>query len=297
MKPSAEIPKAGFGAKGGETEGDKAVVLIKQMCKHHIENAVLDEVGTIDGSRPLEMVADSCGYGWGATCLQMTRDLTQFKVLMMTGGSLNPAQQAWPPLILEGHAQLQGKRAQKRCPGPMRSICWTDHASWTKQQVAAPADIEVKVLRWVSEMTADGTEIRSLAGCNCRVADGVSRNPGDRNEILAQRTKDLEGLAGQACRFDLDAYLSDYEEVGVAIPWALGDGCAPPSEDKNKVAVLTREPLVSGRFTVAQIHWVMSAAGLPPMLSVLYVPDYVLPQVRIHAIMQLEKWKTVFLNI
>ena len=114
LKPSAEIPKAGFGAKGGETEGDKAVVLIKQMCKHHIENPLLDEVGAIDGSRPLEMVADSCGYGWGATCLQMTRDLTQFKVLMMTGGSLTPAQQAWPPLILEGHAQLHGKRAQKR---------------------------------------------------------------------------------------------------------------------------------------------------------------------------------------
>ena len=63
LKPSAEIPKAGFGAKGGTAKGDKAVQLIKCMCKHHIENAVMDEVGAIDGTRPLEMVADSCGYG------------------------------------------------------------------------------------------------------------------------------------------------------------------------------------------------------------------------------------------
>ena len=113
----------------------------------------------------------------------------------------------------------------------MWSICWTDHANWTKQQVAAPADLEVKILRWVSEIVRDGSEIRSLCGRNCRLADVTSRNPKDRNELLAQRTKDLEGLAGQVRKFDLAAYLSDMEDEDIAIPWALGDHCIPPKKD------------------------------------------------------------------
>ena len=52
------------------------------MAKHHIENAAIDEVGAITGGQPLEMVADSCGFGWGATCLQMSVDLTRFNVLL-----------------------------------------------------------------------------------------------------------------------------------------------------------------------------------------------------------------------
>ena len=107
----------------------------------------------------------------------------------------------------------------------MRSICWTDHANWTKQQVAAPLDIDVKVLRWVSEIVADGSEIRSLSGRNCRLADGTSRNPADRNEIVAQRTKDIEGIAGQVRNFNLDKFLSDCGDSNVYIPWAVGDAC------------------------------------------------------------------------
>ena len=119
----------------------------------------------------------------------MSTDLTRFNVLMMVGGSLDESQQAWPPLILEGHSQLQGKRAQRRNLGPMRSICWTDHAKWTKQKVAAPLDIDVKVLRWVSEIVVDASEIRSLSGRDCRLADGTLRNPVDRDEITFPLTE------------------------------------------------------------------------------------------------------------
>ena len=63
LKPSKEIPKLGFGHKDGKTDGDKAVFAIKIMAKHHIENAAMDEVGAITGAQPLEMVADSCGFG------------------------------------------------------------------------------------------------------------------------------------------------------------------------------------------------------------------------------------------
>ena len=53
-------------------------------------------------------------------------------MLAMVGKGLNPAQQAWAPLQLEGYAQLETKRAQCCVLGWMRSICWTDHANWTR---------------------------------------------------------------------------------------------------------------------------------------------------------------------
>ena len=111
MKPGAVFPDHGLGA--GDTNGCKAVKCIKLLCKHAIQLSTMDEASAIDGSRPLEQVADACGIAWGSTNVQMVSDLTRFKVLLMTGGGLNPAQQAWPPLTLEGDAQLQGKRAQK----------------------------------------------------------------------------------------------------------------------------------------------------------------------------------------
>ena len=175
--------------------------------------------------------------------MQISSDLSRFMVLLMTGGSLTPAQQAWAPLILEGHAQLQGKRAQKRMLGPMRSICWTDHANFTKQQVSDPAEIDCKLLRWTSEITADGSEIRSLAGRAARLGGGTSRNPSNRNALLEQRSKDLKGLIGQVRGFNLDEFLSDYEEPGTAIPWALGEhGWVESGHDRSLPSGLGSTP-------------------------------------------------------
>lgn len=167
---------------------------IKKMAINHIQLAVLDEAAAIDGSRPLEQIADSLGIAWGGTCLQMAEDLARLKVLMTAGWGLTPAQQAWPPLSLEGYAQLETKRAQRKTLGCMRSLCWTDHANWTKQQTAA--EIDVKHLRWTSEIISDGSQIRNLSGRAAKLGDGFSRNPSDRDEILEQRTKDLKGHEG-----------------------------------------------------------------------------------------------------
>ena len=68
---------------------------------------------------------------------------------------------------------------------------------------------EPKHLRWLSELLADGSEVRSLAGRSARLGDGYSRNPEDRDQLLAQRTKDLEGLIGQLSGFSLEEFLSD----------------------------------------------------------------------------------------
>ena len=45
-------------------------------------------------------------------------------------------------------AQLQGKRAQRRNLGPMRSVCWTDHANLAKLGGKIP-----KVTPWRSHLT------------------------------------------------------------------------------------------------------------------------------------------------
>ena len=94
---------------------------------------------------------------------------------------LTPAQQAWPPLTLEAFAQLEVRRAAKKALGTVRSILWTDHANLTRAQVG---DVDVKLLRWVSELVADGSEIRSLAGRSAKLGDGFSRNPPNRDALL-----------------------------------------------------------------------------------------------------------------
>ena len=72
-------------------------------------------------------------------------------------------------------------------------------------------DIGVKHLRWVSWILADGSQIRSLSGRSAQLGDGYSRNPPDRDRLIEQRSKDLEGRTGQLRGFSLDEFLGDYE--------------------------------------------------------------------------------------
>ena len=87
----------------------------------------------------------------------------------------------------------------------------------TKQQHLDSAEIEIKHLRWTSEVIADGTQIKSLAGRSARLGDGTSRNPKNRDELIEQRTKDLYGIAGQVHGFNFEEFMSDCEQPGDAI--------------------------------------------------------------------------------
>ena len=64
-----------------------------------------------------------------------------------------------------------------------------------------------------------------------------SRNPKDRDALLAARTKDLEGVTGQLRGFDLDRYLGDGTEGEGPVPWAVGAD-AVPDPPKPAIAVL-----------------------------------------------------------
>ena len=193
LKADAVFPARGLGL--GDQPDDKVVKAIKKCAAYYIHLAVLDEARAIDGTCPLENLADCSGIAWGGTSYQMVEDLSYLKVLMTAGKGLTPAQQAWPPLTLEAYAQLDVKRHQRRIIGEMRSINWTDHAN-VKRLVTAE-EIDVKHLRWVSEIIADGTMIQLLSGRSALLGDGFSRNPSNRDELIEQRTKDLKGVAGQ----------------------------------------------------------------------------------------------------
>jgi len=131
----------------------------------------------------------------GGVAVQMRDDLKGFHVLCTHSKGLTPPQQAWAPLSLETLAQLEVRRAVKGMLGPLRCIMWTDHSNLTRLQ--SSEEIQPKHLRWLSELLADGSTLRSLSGRSARLADGLSRNPPGRDDLLAQRTKDLQGLIGQ----------------------------------------------------------------------------------------------------
>ena len=115
--------------------------------------------------------------------------------------------------------------------GEMRSIQWTDHANAKRMQTAE--EIDLKHLRWISEIIADGTLIKVLPGRSMLLGDGYSRNPKDRDLLLQQRSKDLEGVAGQTRGFDLDEFLSDWEaRDGKPIPWTFPADSVPPPAAK-----------------------------------------------------------------
>ena len=91
---------------------------IKATAKYTIETSTMDEAGAINGSRPLEQIADACGYAWGSTNVQMKEYLSGFKVLLMTGTGFTPAQKAWPLLMLEGERPGDGKEGPEEDARP-----------------------------------------------------------------------------------------------------------------------------------------------------------------------------------
>ena len=120
--------------------------------------------------------------------------------------------------------------------GVARALCWTDHANFTCQQVLE--EIEVKHLRWISETLSDRSELRSLSGRSAKLGDGFSRNPANRDSLMEQRTKDLQGLMGQFRAFNLEEYASDYpDDSGKPVPWTVGDDALPDKVGVSQVCV------------------------------------------------------------
>ena len=94
--------------------------------------------------------------------------------------------------------------------------------------------------------------------------DGLFRTPADRDEALAQRTKDLAGLMGQVRGFDLDAYLSGWDQTRYAEPWALASDGLP---GQAAVGVSLAAP-------PGDLYALAQKAGMARKLKVLHLTDY-----------------------
>ena len=168
----------------------------------------------------------------------------------------------------------------------------------------------MKHLRWASWILADGSQIRSLSGRSAQLGDGYSRNPPDRDRLIEQRSKDLEGRTGQLRGFSLDEFLGDYEAEGEQFPWSVGDDALPdkaarpapertpgagcsepefarsPAAGESSTAGGAKSVETGGKDGKSQqtkdkagalarvLSEVMSAAGLPPPTKVVCVTDY-----------------------
>ena len=82
----------------------------------------------------------------------------------------------------------------------------------------------MKHLRWYSEIVSDGSEVRSLSGRTATLGDGI---PIDRDAVLEQRSRDLSNLAGQIRGFNMEEFLSDWEDPGQPVPWTIGEHALP----------------------------------------------------------------------
>ena len=168
-------------------------------------------------------------------------------------------------------------------------------------------DIDVKHLRWVSWILADGSQIRSLSGRSAQLGDGYSRNPKDRDAIIEQRTKDLQGRTGQLRGFSMDEFLSDHAEGGRPLPWTVGDGAVrmvtPECPAPRPVLAPSRPGFgadetwtspwrtTTGAHDAGVVAQLMAESGVKKTLKVVLAADYVRPRdvedMRI-------KWKKMF---
>ena len=138
-------------------------------------------------------------------------------------------------MIQEAYAQLEVKRASRRMLGTIRAVCWTDHANLTRAQ-SSDIGVDMKLVRWIAEILADGSEIRSISGRAAKLGDGFSRNPKDRDRLIAERTKDIEGLTSQMRGFDLQEFLGEGTEGEGAVAWAVGDDAVPDPQKKGSAS-------------------------------------------------------------
>ena len=140
---------------------------------------------------------------------------------------------------------------------------------------------------------ADGSQIRSLSGRSAQLGDGYNRNPKDRDAILEQRTRDLQGRTGQLRGFNMDEFLRDYQENTSALPWTVGDDAVPDISAEERLApraasyapgssaqgvsvskaVRPRMRDSGGPYSGAVIR-AMAEAGVPKRLKVVLVTDY-----------------------
>ena len=186
----------------------------------------------------------------------MAPDLVKMNVLKTAGSGFTYTQQRWHPFHQECYEQLMTKRSQKETLGPNACICWTDHANVIHKANKIRNDPvpDAKIQRWVTEVIADGSCMRTLAGRAMCLADGISRNPPDRDALLARRTADMMESKAAIREFDIDEFAGE-TDFDSKHPWSRTEvvdanpntpsGAAAVAWASSAVAAL-RAPIMPG---------------------------------------------------
>ena len=122
------------------SDGETAVRAIKQMAVSLITLQALDERAAVDGSRPLEQVADWNPLGWGGALHQRSSDGQRLSMLGAWSGACTPSQQAYHSTTGELFAQRQVRREGRRAVGRIGAVCWCDNKSGVLQSVGGHQD-------------------------------------------------------------------------------------------------------------------------------------------------------------
>ena len=106
------------------------------------------------------------------------------------------------------------------------------------------------------------------------------------DKLVEQRSKDLKGIVGQVRGFDVDEFLSDWEQPGHALPWALGNHDWVTSQlsapwvapAPASVGAMSHDPVPTQEFPdthlFAGFAQLMATAGVSPKLRILFVPHH-----------------------
>ena len=133
-------------------------------------------------------------------------------VIGMFSGLVTPAQASWHPRRGEAYAQRMVRRACRGVVGLIPARCYTDHAHFALDANALEADHTI--IRWVADITLDGSSIHNLSGRACHLGDGLSRHDLEHREQMRYQAFAIRELT-------LDQLLDEGDDGQGPVPFAI----------------------------------------------------------------------------
>ena len=198
--------------------GLDAVEALKKLTARITKLSAFDEVAALDGSRPLEQIADWCRKGWGGIVVQMARDRNRFHVLGQWSGPCSGPQQAYAAITGDFFAQRRTRQESRRSLGRVPAICWSDSKSGVSQaNKSESTDVDVRHIRWLADLQSDGSVLKNLTARATwvRIADGLSRAQGLQSmDAQGRLSAELAERARRIREFRVEEVLNVQEAVG-----------------------------------------------------------------------------------
>ncbi|CAE8652229.1 unnamed protein product, partial [Polarella glacialis] len=182
-----QVPEE-FGSEYGQEQTDSFESLKKLAAKYCILSTPDWEAARQweTTGRPFEVFLDAALYGAGAVLCQLDPELRKHWAICFISKSFTPTQQAWPAWTRELWAMKTASAEFASITAGFHTILWTDHRNNCRISLMPPEEADEKTIRWWGQVLRSGNEVRFLAG-KVNMGDGISRNPEDRDAVLARR--------------------------------------------------------------------------------------------------------------